>query len=165
MPIYEYICGACDRKSDIFFRSIGMAEENPKCQLCGERKLRRTVSRVWSRRSSPDDDFLEPSHEEEGVPFYGGDPSSYGADEGGGEGDYDEGSDAYGEEDVAAFAREARQMAQMMGDPPDNDLDSALRHIEGGADPEDVLGDLDAKSTQPSTDESGSSGLSEGEPD
>lgn len=151
MPIYEYSCEACGRKASIFFRSIGTAEENPECPSCGQRQLRRRMSRVWSRRSNDDDSFLEPSYEEGGTPFYGGDPSSFGAfgDTGGGFDDPDTGG--YGEEDVAAFARETRQMAAMMGEPLDADLDSALRHIEGGADPDDVLGELEFREAEPAT--------------
>lgn len=48
--------------------------------------------------------------------------------------------------DVASFAREALAMSSMMGEPLDADLDTALRHIERGADPDDVLGELDERS-------------------
>ncbi|HYI14500.1 MAG TPA: hypothetical protein VEX37_03845, partial [Thermomicrobiales bacterium] len=59
----------------------------------------------------------------------------FGAGDGSGEG---------GEEDVAAMAREARAMAQMMGQPLDESFDTALRHVEQGADPDEVFGELDA---------------------
>ena len=35
-------------------------------------------------------------------------------------------------------------MAQMMGEPLDESFDRALRHVERGADPDDVFGELDA---------------------
>jgi hypothetical protein len=35
-------------------------------------------------------------------------------------------------------------MATMMGEPLDAEFDTALRHIEQGADPDDVFGELDA---------------------
>jgi hypothetical protein len=54
-----------------------------------------------------------------------------------------------GEDDPAAFAREAREMAAMMGEPLDADLDQALRHIEQGADPDEVFGEIDAAAKPP----------------
>jgi putative FmdB family regulatory protein len=143
MPIYEYRCAACGRKASIFFRSLSVVEENPECPHCGEQRLERRMSRVWSHRSASDDAFAEPVYEEQGVPFYGADPFSdpYGYDEAAMTGDDDE---AAGEEDIAAMAREARAMAQMMGEPLDESFDTALRHVEQGADPDEVFGELDA---------------------
>jgi len=104
------------------------------------------MSRVWSRRSPSDDTFPEPTFEDGGVPFYGPDPF---ADPFDGEGRYGDGFGAGGDgdgsgEDVAAMAREARAMAQMTGEPLDAKFDTALRHVEQGADPDDVFGELDA---------------------
>ena len=102
------------------------------------------MSRVWSRRGSGDDGgIVQPTYEEDGVPFYGPDPYAdpYGMDDSWDSAD--SGEDA-GNEDIAALAREARSMAQMMGEPLDPAFDSALRHIEQGADPDDVFGEMDA---------------------
>ncbi|MEX1157722.1 MAG: zinc ribbon domain-containing protein [Thermomicrobiales bacterium] len=141
MPIYEYRCAACGRKASLFFRSISVVESEPGCPACGQRRLERLMSRVWSRRSSDESAYPEPTFEDDGVPFYGPDPFSdpYGGDgEFGGSIDEDSSS-----EDVAAMAREARAMAQMMGEPLDREFDDALRHVEHGADPEDVFGEMD----------------------
>ena len=143
MPIYEYRCAGCGRKASLFFRSITAVESDPACPHCGERRLDRMMSRVWSRRSSNADDGLpQPTFEEDGVPFYGADP--YGDPYGDVDAGYgmDEGEPS--SEDIAAMAREARAMAQMMGEPLDAEFDAALRHIEQGADPDDVFGELDA---------------------
>ena len=161
MPIYEYTCDACNRRASLFFRSLSSVEDNPECPHCGEQRLRRRMSRVWSRRSRDGDAFLEPSFEDGGVPFYGDSPAYAGA-----AGDYGDAAEEYGmgefgEEDVAAFARETRQMATMMGDPLDDDLDTALRHIERGADPDDVLGELDASSVGYDSESAGDEGQSE----
>jgi putative FmdB family regulatory protein len=148
MPIYEYRCAGCSRKASIFFRTLSVIEADPACPHCGERRLERKMSRVWSRRSSSNDTFGEPVYEEQGVPFYGADPFSdtYGYDEPSLRGDDD---GAAGGEDIAAMAREARAMAQMMGEPLDESFDAALRHVEQGADPDEVFGELDAaESTQ-----------------
>lgn len=145
MPIYEYRCTSCQRKASLFFRSIAVADTDPACPHCGHHDLQRLMSRVWSGRSTnADDAFLTPSYEEDGVPFYGPNPYDDPFDMGHESGDTgveDDGST----EDVAAMAREARSMAQMMGEPLDAAFDNALRHVERGADPEDVFGELDAK--------------------
>ena len=95
------------------------------------------MSRVWSPRS--EGDVPQPSYEDDGVPFYGPDPFS---DPYGGTDDF--GDDVGSDTDVAAVAREARAMAAMMGEPLDAEFDAALRHVERGADPDDVFGELDA---------------------
>lgn len=51
MPIYQYDCGGCDRRVEIFFRSVKSAAE-PHCPDCGDVNLRRMVSRVTHVRSS-----------------------------------------------------------------------------------------------------------------
>ena len=147
MPIYEYRCEGCRRKVNIFFRSMAVVETNPECPHCGERRLAQLMSRVWSRRSSTDDDAMpQPSFEDDGVPFYGADPfaDTFGSDDPYGAGiDQSADTDEMGD-DVAAMAREARMMAQMMGEPLDDAFDTALRHVEQGADPDEVFGELDA---------------------
>jgi len=99
------------------------------------------MSRVWSHRSRESDVFSEPVYEDDGVPFYGADPFS---DPYGSEGDLVDDFGTGDDGDIAAVAREARLMAQMSGEPLDAEFDAALRHIEGGADPDDVFGELDA---------------------
>jgi putative FmdB family regulatory protein len=150
MPIYEYRCLGCGRKASLFFRSIGAVEADPACPHCGKHELTRRMSRVWSRRSG--ETVPEPSFEDDGVPFYG--PDSFIEPYGG----YDDFGDAGGGgEDIAAVAREARAMAEMMGEPLDAEFDAALRHVERGADPDDVFGELDAaestREPEPSSDE------------
>ena len=51
MPIYQYDCGGCDRRVEIFFRSVKSSVE-PHCPDCGSDALRRVVSRVSHVRSS-----------------------------------------------------------------------------------------------------------------
>lgn len=145
MPIYEYRCAACDRKASLFFRSITSVEPNPVCPHCGEMALQRRMSRVWAHRSTADNDLPQPTFEDEGVPFYG--PNPY-------EDPYTEGADMWGagdedsDIDAAEMAREARSMARMMGEPLDAEFDEALRHVERGADPDDVFGELDSRESE-----------------
>lgn len=45
MPIYEYRCGACRRKSSVFFRTLAETEtKTPTCSNCGSTGLTRLVS-------------------------------------------------------------------------------------------------------------------------
>lgn len=62
MPIYEYRCGACGRKSTFVTLSVGAALE-PVCQHCGGRDLRKLVSRVAVLRSEDSrmDSLSDPS--------------------------------------------------------------------------------------------------------
>ena len=45
MPIYEYTCGACGRRSSILFRSFANVEEAPHCRHCDSPALTRVPSR------------------------------------------------------------------------------------------------------------------------
>jgi putative FmdB family regulatory protein len=149
MPTYEYHCPYCARRVSIFFRSIGAVESDPACPRCGNRSLSRRMSRFWSRSGSRDaDELTEPTSEYDGIPIYGDDP--FGASYDGA--DMEMGS-AEESEDIGAFAREARAMAAMMGEPLDDDFDTALRHIEQGADPDDVFGEMDERSPEPAADD------------
>ncbi|HUG15045.1 MAG TPA: zinc ribbon domain-containing protein [Thermomicrobiales bacterium] len=148
MPVYEYVCASCGRKTSVFYRSFAATGEPPECPRCGRRELERRMSRVWTRRASGrggDTQYSDPSFEHEGIPFYGGDESMLDEMQYLGE----DGSDSDGDdEDVAALAREARAMSSMMGEPLDADLDEALYHVERGADPDDVFGEMDARAPE-----------------
>lgn len=45
MPIYEYECSACGRRSSILFRSFAQVEETPHCQHCDSVAIARVPSR------------------------------------------------------------------------------------------------------------------------
>ncbi len=51
MPIYQYDCAACDRRVELFFRSVKAASE-PVCPECESTNLKRVISRVARVRSS-----------------------------------------------------------------------------------------------------------------
>jgi len=57
MPIYEYRCEACKRRTSVFVRSIS-SPVRAACEHCGSKKLTRLISRVAVHRgsSSLDDD-------------------------------------------------------------------------------------------------------------
>jgi putative FmdB family regulatory protein len=57
MPIYEYRCQACNKRTSVFVRSI-TSPVRAACEHCGSKKLTRLISRVVVHRgaSSLDDD-------------------------------------------------------------------------------------------------------------
>jgi len=87
VPIYEFRCRDCGRKSAFFTRSASAALD-PRCKKCGSANLEKLVSRVAVRRSSsremgeglgedferdvdraPDEDLNGEAGEEEGGGF------------------------------------------------------------------------------------------------
>lgn len=50
MPLYEYRCGDCRRRSTVLVRSLASTVE-PACEHCGSSNLTRLISRVSVRRS------------------------------------------------------------------------------------------------------------------
>ncbi|MGE3857889.1 MAG: zinc ribbon domain-containing protein, partial [Dehalococcoidia bacterium] len=54
MPIYQYDCPSCQKRVDVFFRSISKVAANPVCPECGGKKLKRVMSRVLRARSDAD---------------------------------------------------------------------------------------------------------------
>lgn len=115
MPIYEFRCNACRRRTSVFTRSIG-APAGAACEHCGSTKLSRLISRVAVLRS--EDDF--------GSNF---DESSLG--------DIDE-------NDPRSIARWVRRMSRDMGEPLDTEMEADLERMEAGDMPDDFGGDADA---------------------
>jgi len=50
MPIYEYVCGKCRRRTSLLLRSINDTAEL-KCEHCGSNQLRRIMSRFAAVKS------------------------------------------------------------------------------------------------------------------
>ena len=55
MPIYEYRCLACKKRTSVFVRSIN-SPVNAACEHCGGKKLTRLISRVAVHRGGGDFD-------------------------------------------------------------------------------------------------------------
>jgi putative FmdB family regulatory protein len=55
MPIYEYRCSACGKRSSALLASYSSAD--PPCPHCGKTELRRLVSTFATVRSDEGDDF------------------------------------------------------------------------------------------------------------
>ena len=112
MPIYEFRCNSCRRRTSVFTRSIG-APVAAVCEHCGSTDLSRLISRVTVRRS-------------EGDSFDGFDESALA--------DVDE-------NDPKAMARWVRKMSREMGEPLDAEMEANLERMEGGEMPDDFAGD------------------------
>lgn len=111
MPIYEYGCKSCRRRTSVFVRSIS-SPVDAVCEHCGSREVSRLISRVAVVRS--EDDM-----------FSGLDESSLaGVDE----------------NDPRSMARWVRKMSGQMGEPLDAEMQSELERMEAGEMP-DGFGD------------------------
>ena len=113
MPIYEFRCGRCRRRTSVFTRSIG-DEIDAVCSHCGSHDMSRLISRVAVISS-------------EGDAFSNLDESSLaGVDE----------------NDPRSMARWVRSMSRQMGEPLDAEAEADLDRMEAGELPDD-LGDGD----------------------
>jgi putative FmdB family regulatory protein len=54
MPIYEYRCAACRRRTSLFVRSAA-SSATPKCEHCGSLKVTRLMSRFAVHRGGSGD--------------------------------------------------------------------------------------------------------------
>ncbi|MDD8027347.1 MAG: zinc ribbon domain-containing protein [Acidobacteriota bacterium] len=108
MPIYEYRCAACGRKSTFVTLSVSAALD-PVCQHCGGKDVRKLVSRVAILSS------------EDGRADKLDDPSALA------------GMDA---SDPASMARWMKKMGKEMGDDAgpefEQEIDRAVEEAEGG---------------------------------
>ncbi len=103
MPIYEFRCNGCRRRTSVFTRSID-ASVAAVCQHCGSSDLHRLISRVAVLRS--EDDSLS-----------GLDESSL---------------DGIDESDPRSVARWVRKMSRQMGEPLDAEMEADLDRLEAG---------------------------------
>ena len=110
MPVYEYRCDACKRRSSRFFLSFSEAEgAAPTCSHCGSDRLRKLVSMFAAPKS--DDARLDQL----------ADPSTFG--------DVDE-------QDPKSMARWARRMGREMGEDLGPEYDEMVDALERGDDPD-----------------------------
>ena len=110
MPLYEYRCEDCRRRTTVLVRSLPSTEE-PSCQHCSSRKLTRLISRFSFRRSW-------------------GDSLDWAPDSG-----YPDDAD---QEDPRKMAQWMRQMQKEMGEEVTPEFEEMLDELESGAEePED----------------------------
>jgi putative FmdB family regulatory protein len=124
MPIYEYRCAACNRRSSIFVRSMATTV-HAKCEHCGSTKLSRLMSKFAVRKGSGGSDDL---------------------DDLGGMDDVDE-------NDPRSVARWARRMREEAGEDLGPEFDQMIDRIEAGESPEDVMGEGDTEAADDFDDE------------
>ncbi len=111
MPIYEYRCNACRRRTSVFTRNMS-APVTADCEHCGSPDISRLFSRVAVLRS--EDDLA---------------------------GDIDESSlGDIDENDPRSVARWVRKMSRQMGEPLDTEMESDLERMEAGEMPDDYEG-------------------------
>lgn len=103
MPIYEYHCNACGRRTSVFARGVSASAE-ARCDHCGSADLSRLMSRVAVLRSraSVASGFDESTLR-----------------------DVDEG-------DPRSIARWVRRMSSEMGEPLDAGMEADLERLEAG---------------------------------
>ena len=106
MPLYEYRCADCRRRSTVLVRSIS-SPASPSCQHCGSGKLTRLISKFSFRRSWGDSLNWAPNS---GYP-----------------GDVDQ-------EDPRQMAQWMRRMQHEMGDEVTPEFDEMVEELESEAD-------------------------------
>ncbi len=107
MPIYEYRCSACRRRTSVFVRSFA-APGSAACEHCGSSDTSRVFSRVAVLRPENGGSFAD-----EGAAF-----------------DVDE-------NDPRSVARWLRKMSREMDEPLDDRMQEDLERMEAGGFPED----------------------------
>ena len=121
MPIYEYRCPACQKKSSrIWLRLPAAAEEQAlACPACGATRLARLMSR-----------FSSPKSEERRMESLADDSSLAGLDE----------------NDPQGMARLMRKMSEQTGEPLEGEDAEMLDRMEAGEmPPDDESGDSGAQ--------------------
>ncbi|MGA2362924.1 MAG: zinc ribbon domain-containing protein [Candidatus Aminicenantales bacterium] len=108
MPIYEYRCSDCGKKTQVLTLSVKSAVE-PKCRHCGGLNLRKLVSRVAVLRS--EESRLESL----------ADPSSL------------SGLDENDPKSVARWMKKmGKEMGEETGEDFDQEVEKAMEETEGG---------------------------------
>ena len=111
MPIYEYRCNGCRKRTSVFTRSVSSGVSG-SCEHCGSPDISRLFSRVAVHRSS-----------NSGAGF---DEASLG--------DVDE-------NDPRSVAKWVRKMSRQMGEPLDSNMEADLERMESGEMPDDYAGE------------------------
>ncbi len=112
MPIYEYRCLDCHRRTSILWRSFSEVESRPpRCARCGSTNLVRLVSRVAILRSEESrlEDLADPSN-------------LAGLDE----------------NDPKSIARWMRKMSGELGEDLGPEFEEVIDRLEAGQSPEEI---------------------------
>lgn len=134
MPIYEYLCPACNRVYS-FLSPRMTVEAHPTCPRCGATDLRRKISRFAFARGSGE--RAEPGAGPDAGPDPLDDPRTQRemmrlmAE-----------AERMDENDPRQMGRFMRRMSELTGEPLDEASAEAVRRLEAGEDPERVEADL-----------------------
>ena len=114
MPIYEYRCGACRRRSSLYYQTFSAAAHaEPRCEHCGSADVSRLVSRVAVLKS-----------EESRLDDLSDDAALADVDE----------------NDPRSIARWARRMGEQLGEDAGDDFREMVDQLEAGEMPDDMPG-------------------------
>ncbi len=112
MPIYEYYCKDCQKRVNVFFRTMSTASDDAaRCPNCNGANLQRLVSRIRVLKSEAD--RLESLD----------DPAMLSALE---------------SEDPRAIAGFMRKMSAETDSPPDAEMNEVIDRLEAGESPEAI---------------------------
>jgi len=126
MPIYEYRCQDCNRRTTLFLRSFAEAETTrPRCSHCGSDRLVRLISRVAIL------------HSEESRLESLADPSNL------------EGLD---ENDPRSLGRWMRKMSSELGEDLGPEFNEIVDRLEAGESPEKIEESLAESESESSSD-------------
>lgn len=162
MPIYEYLCPHCNRIFSFLSQTL-VPRQQPACPKCGATDLRKQFSRfavVGATRKSTGKEADAGTAPDAHPGPEGAAPGGDAAEDGG---PFDDPrteqamerlmADAEGidENDPRQLGRLMRRMSEVTGEKMDGDMETAVRRLEKGEDPErieedmgDVLGDGEA---------------------
>lgn len=114
MPIYEYRCAACRRRSSLYYQTFSAAERaEPRCEHCGSADVSRLVSRVAILKS--EDSRMDDLADDAALA------------------DVDE-------NDPRSIARWARKMGEQLGEDVGDDFREMVDQLESGEMPDDMPG-------------------------
>lgn len=142
MPIYEYVCPSCGRKSSFLVRNIA-AHRTPRCPRCGAEGMKRAISRfsaLGRRRGNGSagepaaaggEDFSGSSFAETGPGDESGRPEPD-------LGELESVLRAVDEEDPRSIGRAMRKLAEQSGEPLDEEMEEVVRRLEAGEDPDKI---------------------------
>lgn len=111
MPVYEYRCQACGKRSGIYQTYAEYGQRAVECPHCGSAELQRLIGRVRVARSEDSrlDDLADPSEW----------------------GDFDE-------SDPRSMARAMRRMGSELGEDAPPEFDEVVDRLDAGESPEEI---------------------------
>ncbi len=158
MPIYEYLCPACNRVFSFLVKSLASQRE-PVCPKCGGKDLRRRISRFTvtgaerkSRTAATAGDKGDRPETDASTPPETGDPDAARRPEARDPLDDPrveremmklmDDAEGIDENDPRQLGRLMRRMTEITGEPVEPQMEEAMRRLEAGEDPEKIEEDL-----------------------